>query len=129
MFPPFILLGRVLQKLFVDQVEEAVLIAPMWPSQAWYPILLWCLIDIPRLLPQTPSLLQDPWANPHPLMERLHLVVWKVSGIHQRSLEFRMSLSSSCVLHGGRALRNRTVPAGDGVVGAVDNISIPWLHL
>lgn len=79
LFPPFILLGRVLQKLVRDQVEEAVLVAPMWPSQTWYPLLLQLLTEVPRLLPQQQLVIQDPLGQPHPLVERLHLTAWKVS--------------------------------------------------
>ena len=37
--PPFLLVGRVLQKLRQDNVKRAVLIAPVWKGQVWYPSL------------------------------------------------------------------------------------------
>lgn len=43
MFPPFILLGPT---LITDRVEEAVLIAPKWPFQTWYPLRLQTLVGV-----------------------------------------------------------------------------------
>lgn len=130
MFPPFILLGRTLQKLIADQVEEAVLIAPRWPSQPWYPLLLQMLVDLPRIIPLAPSPVHDPLGNPHPLAARLHLVAWRVSGVCQHSRGFRRKLSSSSVQHGGRAQRSHMESHGDdGMVGVVDGTAIPSVPL
>ena len=41
---------RCLEKLRVEQAS-AVLIAPVWQNQLWYPMLLQSLADIPILLP------------------------------------------------------------------------------
>jgi len=43
-FPPFSLLNRCLQKLENDQTL-ALLIASVWPTQAWWPRLLSLLVD------------------------------------------------------------------------------------
>ena len=40
MFPPFLLLNKVIQKLRTTQTGEVILIAPWWPSQPWFPHLL-----------------------------------------------------------------------------------------
>ena len=58
-FPPFILIGRFLQKLKQDNVKEAILIAPVWPYQVWYPQLLDCLIDFPLTLQSNRPLLTN----------------------------------------------------------------------
>ena len=46
-FPPFSLLGRILTKLKVDEVPDALVIAPWWPTAHWYPPLLQLLVQRP----------------------------------------------------------------------------------
>ena len=38
-FPPFLMVGRCLQKIREEKVEKAVIVIPLWRSQAWYPLL------------------------------------------------------------------------------------------
>ena len=45
MFPPFLLLNKVIQKLRTTQTGEVILIAPWWPSQPWFPHLLRFSVD------------------------------------------------------------------------------------
>ena len=71
-FPPFALVGRCLQKVKRDSCS-LVLIAPVWSTQHWYPVLLELLMDFPLLLPQEPTLLWDPFHNPHPMLQRQQL--------------------------------------------------------
>ena len=52
LFPPFSLIAGCLQKLQQEQAE-AIMIVPLWPQQMWFPFLLQCLIDNPRILPCT----------------------------------------------------------------------------
>ena len=84
-FPPFSLIGRILQKLRQDRVWSLVLIAPTWHSQVWYPQLLDQLSDYPWILPSFPLLLQN---QPHPIIlsGSLVLAAWKVSGRQECSL-------------------------------------------
>ena len=35
-FPPFVMLGRVLEKILRDHPCEMILVAPKWPNQCWY---------------------------------------------------------------------------------------------
>ena len=46
-FPPIALLHRVLLKAREDQIPYMLLIAPLWPSHPWYPLLLRLLIEDP----------------------------------------------------------------------------------
>lgn len=46
-FPPFRLIGRVLNKILSDKVEKAILIVPLWKTQSWFPLLISSLISIP----------------------------------------------------------------------------------
>ena len=39
-FPPFVMLGRVLEKVLKDHPCEMILVAPKWPNRYWYARLL-----------------------------------------------------------------------------------------
>ncbi len=58
-FPPFSLLPRVLAKILKDQAI-VLLIALVWPTQNWYPLLLHLLVDVPSLLWVGPSTNSSP---------------------------------------------------------------------
>ena len=79
-FPPFSLLSRCLQKISQGRAQ-CVLIAPLWPTQTWFPVLLRHLCDQPWILLPRPDLLHHPSSSgPHPLHRNLHLMVCPVSG-------------------------------------------------
>ena len=59
LFPPFAPIGKYLQKILQEEVE-ALLIAPVWQTQIWYPTLLGMLVERPVLLPNTQNILQGP---------------------------------------------------------------------
>jgi len=50
-FPPFCLIGRCIQKIRQEQ-NAIIIVVPLWPSQAWYPSLMECLVDLPLCLPK-----------------------------------------------------------------------------
>ena len=79
-FPPFSLLPRVLAKIRHDKAV-VLLIAPVWPTQSWYPLLLKLSTVQPILLPRLDNLLSLPH-NPeqHPLRHKLDLAAWTLSG-------------------------------------------------
>ena len=96
-FPPFSLLGKVLHKLKLEEVSDAIIIAPWWPAAPWYPQLL--LVQRPVLLPQWDTLLTLPQEDTlHPLKDVMRLVAWHVSGIVWSSEEFLRGLPCSQVL-------------------------------
>lgn len=58
----------------------ALLIAPVWPTQSWYPLLLQLLIDQPIRLPRQDNLLFLPHSlEQHPLRNKLDLAAWTLS--------------------------------------------------
>ena len=78
-FPPFSLVGRVVQKL-KDHSCLLVLIAPLWPGQPWFPDLLSVVVDYPLELPLRADLLAQPVCRVyHPKPQILHLHVWVLS--------------------------------------------------
>lgn len=91
-FPPFSLLPRCLQKIQQDNAK-GVLIAPLWPTQPWFPLLLQFLEDRPWVIPPRSNLLQHPSRDqPHPLHKKLYLMVCPVSGNTSDVCRFQQTL-------------------------------------
>lgn len=59
-YPPPILMSRVLQKIRMDQCHRAIVIAPVWTFQAWFPTLLQMMCRPPMLLPNERWIVSDP---------------------------------------------------------------------
>ena len=59
-FLPFVMLGRVIDKIRHDHPCVLILIAPKWPNQSCYARLLELLIDFPLVLPLRKDLLSQP---------------------------------------------------------------------
>ena len=57
MFPPTKIIKRTLLKFRTSRLAEAILIAPLWPQQSWFPEILDLLVDRPRSLPKIKNLL------------------------------------------------------------------------
>lgn len=102
-FPPFSLIGRVLQKI---QLEGASVLAilPLWPTRMWFAKALHLLADVPRILPRGCLYLpQDP-GRAHPLAKSLTLAAWMLSGDPSRRKAYLGSLPASCSRPGGLEL-------------------------
>ncbi|KAI8490473.1 hypothetical protein Bbelb_317410 [Branchiostoma belcheri] len=79
-FPPVCLLARILAKIKREQAE-ALVIAPFWPFQAWFPLLRELAVADPFFLPVEKSVLSLPGQGDcHPLWRCLRLAAWLVSG-------------------------------------------------
>ena len=103
--PPWILIPRILQKVAREQAT-ITLIAPLWPTQAWYPMLLSMLIDAPVLLPQqgnqpvflpplvsqSDQMASSSAATPDP---QWRVAAWRVSGDRTRQQAFQTTLPIS----------------------------------
>ena len=74
--PPIVMRPRILKKIREDQ-STCLLIAPNWPAQTWYPLLLQLLIDIPAILPMSEHTIYLPFNRQagHPLWRTLKLAV------------------------------------------------------
>ena len=116
MFPPYSMIGRCLKKLN-DERAEAILIAPIWPSQPWFPKLLGTLVDAPRILPRTDELLSLPHKarKTHPLADTMKMMACRVSGCSFKAKAFRMKQPKSSWRHGELPQgRNTTYTSDDG---------------
>lgn len=108
MFPPFSLITKCVQKLLVEG-GDALLIAPLWPTQPWFSQVMKMLLEVPVLLPRT-RLLYLP-AHPqrqHPL-PHLRLIACRLSGDPTKQRTFQQKLSQLYAVPGEEARRNNTV--------------------
>ena len=105
-FPPFSLLGRILQKVEEDEAE-AVLVAPIWPTQAWWPNLLRLIKGQCYKLQQVRKCLylpQDPQRVHH--LQKMNLGVFPISGKTCGREAFPKTPETSFYSHGERLLKN-----------------------
>ncbi|XP_071141873.1 uncharacterized protein [Mytilus edulis] len=108
LFPPFSLLGRCVQKILKDKTT-VILVAPLWPTQAWFTLVMQMLIDTPILVIARKDLLTLPYKDTvHPLNKTLNLMICHVSGNSLLTEEFRQKLPASCYALGEKALKNST---------------------
>ena len=130
-FSPFCLIMKTLAKIR-EEGGELVLITPVWPTQAWYPVLLGMLVDPPILLPQFPNLLSNPRGELHPLLvnKTLILAAWLVSNDQSRQREFQIGLPSLSLHLGDQAQIPFTIQPGiSGIAGVVSGKSIHFSPL
>ena len=82
-FPPFSVIGKVLQKIIQYQTT-AILVLPDWPTQFWYPRVTSMLLAPPvRItLQKTTLTLPHNVSKVHPLYPKLRLIGCLVSGKH-----------------------------------------------
>ena len=99
LFPPFPLLLEVLRRVSLTHCQ-AILISPVWPSQPWFPLLLRLLVDLPRQLPPTRTLLRQLSSqvfHQDPLHLSLH--VWHLSGPLSNERGFQRTWHSELLQH------------------------------
>ena len=130
-FPPFNLIPRTLMKVINDNAN-IVLVAPVWQTQHWWPLLLQLTVQLPVLLPASPTLLQDP-SNPkviHPMYPRLRLAVWTVSNNSAQQQAFRTQLPAFCPrLHVNPPTNHMTVHGQNGTAGVIEGKLIQFQPL
>ena len=125
-FPPFSLIGRCLTKVRQERVPELVLIAPVWPTQPWFPVLFSMAIRRPILIPVSGDLLINHRGDSHPLIVQgsLSLATWLVSGNLSQQKEFQKQHPGSFLHLGERTLSGLTRPAGNGGKNRVQSMSM-----
>ena len=94
-FPPFVMLGRVLEKVPRDHPCEMILIAPKWPNQSWYARLMELLVAFPLALPQREDLLTQPHNHRrHQSLQAVCLHAWRLSSDPSKREVFLRQLPS-----------------------------------
>ena len=131
MFPPFSLLTKTLQRIEMENAE-AIVVAPMWPTQTWFPKILRLLIDFPLLLPRKQKTLTLPFepTRLNPLHKKIQLMACHVSGPASASQAFRQLPRKSSSIHGKKELKNNIAHTlSNGQAFVVDGTSIPCIQL
>ena len=105
-FPPFSLIGRVLQKIRAEQAS-ALVIVPLWPTEPWFPTFLGLLDRNPIQLPRLPNLLTLEFSTKlHPLRQKLTMLAGHLSGKYAENMNFRAKLQPSSCMPGNQELTN-----------------------
>lgn len=102
-FPPFSIVGRVLQKIQDDEAT-VMTILPLWPTQVWFPEALQLLVAPPLLLPQHSLFLPQDLSLVHPQAHKLVLTAMILSGKLSKIRAFRQKLPDFCFTPGDRPL-------------------------
>ena len=119
--PPWNLIGKAISQVQFQQAR-IVLIAPVWRTQSWYPILLSTLVDYPRII--TPVV--EITASQTPPLMFPQLAVWHISGRDTETKSFLRKLQASCSTHGGQKPMGPTIHCFQSVL---QGIQIPFLDL
>ena len=130
-FPPFSLVGKVINKIIEDKVEKAILVFPLWKSQSWFPLLLDNLCSFPVRLPRHKDLLVLPHNRRcHPLCKTMRIVAAIVSGRRSITEDFRKQLQISSLALGGLGPGSSTDQLGrNGLFGIVSGLEIHFRPL
>ena len=90
-FPPISQIPKVIQKLICDNVHNALIITPSWPSLSSLPSLIDLLISDPIFIP--PSFVEGKF----PTRREFSLVAWPTSNIsaHRMAFQAQVSMRSS----------------------------------
>lgn len=125
MFPPFSLLPRILQKIEEDKAS-ALLIAPLWPTQSWWPSLLHLVAGQCYKLPNTRKILHLPHkpGQQHP-MKKLNLGCFLLSGEPSKIRECQNKPENLYSSHGDLQLNNNIMATFQSGSNFVDNKLIP----
>ena len=131
-FPPFSLIGRVINKVLWEKVEAMILVTPTWQTQPWYTLLLKMSIQRPLLLPALANLLLNLLREKHPLVKTrsLRLAAWKTTGKPWKLKEFQAvqpNLSPCPEDQVKLQVTNR--PGTSGLAGVVDKKLIQFVRL
>ena len=112
-FSPFSLIGRVLRKVEADRAT-VLLVAPVWPTQVWFPRLLSMLAESPVFLPRTCLTLPQSPGLSHPLGRRLGLAGMLICGDPLRRMAYHQRLGVSYLPPGrsGRGTRMIDISIG-----------------
>ena len=129
-FPPFAILPEVVNKVARSNMT-CLLIAPWWPTQAWFPEALRLLEGPPIQLPHYRRLLRQPHrAVFHQQPSWLNLHAWPLSGCASARRDFQTELRRLRPGTFGPVPPGSTSPIGDSsATGAAPASWIPCIQL
>ena len=128
LFPPFNLLGRVMNKIILDEVDTALLVFPFWKTQSWFPLILSNIASFPVRLPSHKDLLTLMHNKKcHPL-KKLQMCAVIVSGRAYRNWDLLKKTARSSSHHGVKEPKNSMDLRGNyGIFGVCRDILIPFM--
>ena len=109
-FPPFSLMPRILQKVEEDETS-AILIAPLWTTQSWWPSLLRLIVGQCYRLPSAQEILFLPHKPQlqHPL-KKMNLGCFPISGKRSGKRGCQNKQETLYSNHGGAPQNDNTIP-------------------
>lgn len=128
-FCPFSMMGPVLQKLSQSNAE-AVIVAPFFATQPWFPLLLKMVCQKSFVLPHPHQILQSPRPGKQHPLPKMRLGVFRVSGKNSFCREYQQTLPTSSSAHGEILRRNNMGHISkNGVHFAIENKLINFVPL
>ena len=128
-FCPFSMIGPVLQKLSQDKAE-AVIVAPIFSTQPWFPLLLKMICRQSYILPQTSEILYQRRSSNKHRLTKMRLGVFRISGNNLSCQVYQKTLPVSSFQPGGKLHKNNMGRIlKDGVSFVVDKKLISFTHL
>lgn len=120
-FAPFSLLPRILQKV-EENKTTVILIAPIWPTQSWWPSLLSLICGECYRLPSAQQILSLPHKpdKKHPL-KKLNLACFHISGKPSDRKVFQNKPGTSYSNLGGCQPRSSIIHTSTNGLSSVDN--------
>ena len=124
--PPWCLLLPTLAKIQRERAR-VVLVAPMWKTQPWYPLLLQLLKGVLLLIPIQKNVVISPTQEGFIMPSGVpQLVVWPLSGIKANQEGFQRELHGYWNPHGGiRPSQHTSLSSNAGIAGVWNRIEIP----
>lgn len=129
-FPPFSLITKCLRKIEKEEAE-GIFIAPVWPTQVWWPKLMKLVTAHPVILPKMENLLAIPELNLlHPLRSKITMIACQLSGKNCKRMEFLSQQPDLSWHPGDIALKNHMKPTSEnGYFSVVNGKKISFKHL
>ena len=128
-FPPFSLLGRVIQKMCEDRAE-LILVAPLFSSQPWFPPMLKQICGPSFVLPKTEQILYIPGTEKKHHLLTMRLGAFRLSGNALSVQDYLKTLQTSSCYRGGLQHKNNMGHISrDGCSFVVNNRLIKLTHL
>ena len=129
-FPPFSVLSLCVRKIQEDKAR-GIIIAPLWPTQTWFAMLMKILVTNPLIIPKRNNLLANPQkAVLHPLRKKMVLIACQVSGELTECMEFLEKQPPLSWHHGEPVLKNNiNLSTKDGFSTALNGKLIQFHQL
>ena len=124
--PPWCLIGRVLSQTLMQQAQ-VILLAPVWKTQPWYPLLLEMLMDYPRRVDPVQTRVVVGQMQPTMVPQ---LAVWPISGKGTEVKSFRRKLQHySSNQQESRLIDLTTHSSESGIASVIEGVQIPFADL